>query len=88
MNFENHKMVSVIVPCFNSGKTLRKTINSIKNQSWNEKEVILVNDGSNDEKTLEILNSFKNDSLIKIIKVYQQQEMKVLSLQKEIIYSF
>ncbi len=67
MNFENHKMVSVIVPCFNSGKTLRKTINSIKNQSWNEKEVILVNDGSNDEKTLEILDSFKNDSLVKII---------------------
>lgn len=67
MNFENHKLVSVIVPCFNSGKTLRKTINSIRNQTWNEKEVILVNDGSNDKDTLEILNSFKNDSLVKLI---------------------
>ena len=64
---ENHKMISVIVPCFNSGKTLRKTINSIKNQTWNEKEIILINDGSNDKETLKILNSFKNDSLVKLI---------------------
>tara|TARA_B100000886_G_scaffold340197_1_gene308374 strand:- start:6126 stop:7007 length:882 start_codon:yes stop_codon:yes gene_type:complete len=64
---ENYKMISVIVPCFNSGKTIKRTINSIKNQSWDKKEIILVNDGSNDKETLEILNSFKNDSLVKLI---------------------
>ena len=41
-----------MVPCFNSGKTLERTIESIKNQTWLEKEIILVNDGSNDENTL------------------------------------
>ena len=64
---QSHKTISVIVPCFNSGKTLRRTIESIKNQTWKNKEIILVNDGSNDKETLNILNSFKNDSLVKLI---------------------
>ena len=47
---KKYKLISVIVPCFNSGKTLKRTINSIKNQTWLEKEIIIVNDGSNDKK--------------------------------------
>ena len=61
MKSKNHKLISVVVPCFNSGKTLERTIESIKNQTWLEKEIILVNDGSNDEKTLEVLKGYKND---------------------------
>ena len=64
---EKYKLISVIIPCFNSGKTIKRTINSVKNQSWDKKEIILVNDGSNDKETLKILNSFKNDSLVKLI---------------------
>ncbi len=64
---EKYKLISVIIPCFNSGKTIKRTINSVKNQSWDKKEIILVNDGSNDIETLKILNSFKNDSLVKLI---------------------
>ena len=64
---KNYELISIIVPCFNSGKTLTRTIESIKNQSWQKKEIILVNDGSNDEKTLEILNNYKSDRLVKII---------------------
>lgn len=68
MLFKNNKKISVIVPCFNSGKTLKRTIDSIKNQTWLNKEIILVNDGSNDKYTLEILNGYRNDSLVKLIK--------------------
>ena len=75
MKLKKYEAISVIVPCFNSGKTLKRTIESIKNQSWLEKEIILVNDGSNEKYTLEILQGFKNDSLIKIIN----QENKGLS---------
>ena len=64
---KNNEIISVIVPCFNSGKTLRRAIESIKNQTWIKKEIILVNDGSYDNETLEILNSYKNDSLVKLI---------------------
>ena len=67
MKSKNNKLVSIIVPCFNSGRTLERTIESIKNQTWPEKEIILVNDGSNDKDTLEVLNGFKNDSLIKVV---------------------
>ncbi len=67
MKFKNHKLISIIVPCFNSGKTLERTIESIKNQSWLKKEIILVNDGSNDKNTLKVLKSYKNDSLIKVV---------------------
>ena len=66
MESNNHKLISIVVPCFNSGKTLERTIESIKNQTWDEKEIILVNDGSSDEKTLEVLKSYKNDSLVNI----------------------
>tara|TARA_B100000242_G_scaffold91242_1_gene61835 strand:- start:456 stop:1331 length:876 start_codon:yes stop_codon:yes gene_type:complete len=67
MEFKNNQIISVIVPCFNSGKTLRRTIQSIKNQTWKNKEIIVVNDGSNDKKTLKILEGFKDDKLLKII---------------------
>ena len=48
-----------MVPCFNSGQTLERTIESIKNQTWPEKEIILVNDGSNDKDTFEVLKVIK-----------------------------
>jgi len=64
---KNQELISIIVPCFNSGKTLMRTIDSIRNQSWQNKEIILVNDGSNDKKTLEILNEIQKDNLVKII---------------------
>ena len=67
MKSKNHKLISIVVPCFNSGKTLKRTIESIKNQTWPEKEIILVNDGSNDKNTLEVLKSYKNDSLVNVI---------------------
>jgi glycosyltransferase involved in cell wall biosynthesis len=49
------KKVSVIVPCYNGGKTLVRAVDSIINQSYSENEIIVVNDGSNDERTLEVL---------------------------------
>ena len=67
MKSNNHKLISIVVPCFNSGKTLERTIKSIKNQTWLQKEIILVNDGSNDKNTLEVLKGYKNDSLIKVV---------------------
>ena len=33
-NNKNNKLVSIIVPCFNSGRTRERTIESIKNQTW------------------------------------------------------
>lgn len=40
--------VSVIIPVYNVEKTLRRCIDSVLNQTMNEIEIILVNDGSKD----------------------------------------
>ena len=64
MNNKNSKLISIIVPCFNSGKTIKRTIESLKNQTWRQKEIIVVNDGSNDLDTLNILNSLEGVLLI------------------------
>ena len=64
MNNKNSKLISIIVPCFNSGKTIKRTIDSLKNQTWNQKEIIIVNDGSNDQETLDILNLLEDVLII------------------------
>ena len=64
MNNKYSKLISIIVPCFNSGKTIKRTIESLKNQTWSQKEIIVVNDGSNDLNTLNILNSLEGVLII------------------------
>jgi len=76
----NYEIISVIVPCFNSGKTLKRTIDSIKNQTWQNKEIILVNDGSNENKTLKILDDYKNDNSVILIN----QKNKGLSAARNV----
>ena len=48
-------LVSVVIPCYNSGKTLNRTLDSLFEQSWSRIEIIVVNDGSSDELTLQKL---------------------------------
>ena len=56
---KNNELISIIIPCFNSGATLPRTLNSIINQTWNNKEIIIVNDGSTDKETLHVINKFR-----------------------------
>ncbi|MGB6298578.1 MAG: glycosyltransferase [Rivularia sp. (in: cyanobacteria)] len=57
-------LISVIIPVFNGEKTIKETINSILNQTFQNIELIIVDDGSKD-KTLEIIEKI-SDSRIKI----------------------
>jgi glycosyltransferase involved in cell wall biosynthesis len=41
--------VSILIPCHNAGQYLPDTIQSALNQTWPEKEIIIVNDASTDE---------------------------------------
>ena len=51
--------VSVILPIYNGGKTLARTLDSLINQTFQDYELIVCNDGSNDD-SLEILSNYKN----------------------------
>lgn len=55
---------SIIIPAFNSEKTIRETIDSVLNQSFDDFEIIVINDGSQDA-TLEVTASIV-DSRLKI----------------------
>jgi len=61
--------VSVIIPVYNSEKFLKESIESILSQSYENIEIIAVDDGSTDN-SLEILNQFKGD----IIVIHQKNQ--------------
>ncbi len=59
-------LFSIIIPVYNSAKTIRECLESIVIQSFPDFEVIVVNDGSTDE-TEKIVKSFsENDTRIKL----------------------
>lgn len=59
--------VSVIVPVFNGEEYLRDTLVSIVNQTLQEIEIILVNDGSNDNSVAIIEEFKKKDNRIRLL---------------------
>ena len=58
-------LVSIIIPAYNASKYISETIQSVLNQTYSNWELVIVNDGSEDN-TLDIIDQFsKNDSRIK-----------------------
>ena len=57
----NKPKVSIIVPYFNMSKYFLNTLKSIKEQTYNNWECIIINDGSTDNDRDLILDNIKND---------------------------
>lgn len=53
-------LVSIVMPCYNNGQTLARTVKSIQAQTESNWELIAVDDGSRDE-TLSVLESLSRD---------------------------
>ncbi|MBP4141513.1 glycosyltransferase family 2 protein [Flavobacterium sp. P4023] len=77
-------LISVGIPIYNAESYLKLAIDSVLQQTYNDFELLLVNDGSTD-KSLEIMKSY-NDPRIKIINdgvnkglIYRLNEMVQLS---------
>jgi len=62
---DSHPKITVLLPVYNGDKYLRESIESILKQTFNNFELIIINDGSTDN-SLKIAKSF-NDPRIKII---------------------
>jgi GT2 family glycosyltransferase/ubiquinone/menaquinone biosynthesis C-methylase UbiE len=50
--------VSVIIPCFNQGIYIEEAVDSVLHQTFSDFEIIVVNDGSDDAETVNILDNF------------------------------
>jgi hypothetical protein len=61
-------LITIIIPAFNSQKWLEWTIRSAINQTWQNKEVIIIDDGSTDE-TWNLARSFSSPR----VKVLRQE---------------
>ena len=75
--------ISVIIPVYNAGNYIVDTLNSVLQQTLKDIEVIVVNDGSNDQSLAECYRLQEIDKRIysvvdkefKIIKAYQKLVM-------------
>ena len=60
--------VSIITPCYNASKTIYKTLDSIRKQSFNNFEVLIIDDFSTDN-SVQIINLFTSqDSRFKLFQ--------------------
>lgn len=67
--YRNKLFISVIIPCYNQGHFLDIAIQSILRQDYSNFEIIIINDGSTDPNTINIVNQLKNKKL-PYIKIY------------------
>lgn len=66
MNESNYPLITVVIPVYNSEKYISSAIESVLTQTYQNFEIIIINDGSTDN-TKRVIESF-NDSRIKYIE--------------------
>jgi glycosyltransferase involved in cell wall biosynthesis len=54
----NQSLVSIIIPCYNQGQFLEECIASVKKSNYPFLEIIVVDDGSNEEDSMRLFESF------------------------------
>ena len=62
----NPPEISVVIPVYNTGTILEETIQSVLSQTFTDFELIIIDDGSTDRITLELLDS-QNDPRIRVV---------------------
>lgn len=58
----NTPLVSILIPAYNAEKWVGDTIRSAMAQTWKHKEIVVVDDGSQD-RTLEVAQQYESESV-------------------------
>ncbi len=67
---ENSDLVSIVVPVYNTEKYLKKCLDSVLAQDYENLEIILIDDGS-------------TDGSVKIIDDYQKRDQRIVSIHQK-----
>ena len=94
----NNPMVSVIMPVYNGEKYIRKALESILNQTFQDFELIIIDDCGNDSSMI-IVNEYK-DSRIRVFhnnvnkgiafsrnRAIQESKGKYIAIMDDDVYS-
>ncbi|CEH30655.1 glycosyltransferase family 2 protein [Aneurinibacillus migulanus] len=63
-----HPKLSIIIPCYNYGQYIEETVHSVFASTYENIEVIIVDDGSTDLYTIEVLNKLKRKAKVTVIR--------------------
>lgn len=63
-------LISLIIPCYNAYSTIAKCLQSVIDQSYQNLEIIIINDGSTDESS-------------EIIKQFQDKDSRIMVMEQE-----
>ena len=61
-------LVSIVVPAYNVEKYIKKCVDSLLNQTYENIEIIIVNDGSTDNTSKIIRNNFFDEQKVIILE--------------------
>lgn len=64
-------MISVVIPLYNKAHTIRRTLASVLAQTFEDFEVVIVNDGSKDEG-VQVIRDFTSDPRVRIVDQVNQ----------------
>ncbi len=79
-NYYHQKRVTIIVPCFNEDKVIKASLESLKKQTYQNYEIIVVDDGSSDD-TFKIAKRMEfNDGKRRLIAVTKENGGKANAL--------
>lgn len=63
------ELISVIIPAYNAEKTIERCLNSVINQTYNNLEIIVVNDGSTDNTETVVKSLAAVDGRVRLITI-------------------